>query len=205
MTQIDSAKTSVPTQQRVWMTFDDGPSVKYTPPILGILRHHEIKAIFFAVGSMIERGGRVLEQVQADGHQIGNHSYSHPDFTTLTDEQMAAEILRTEDAIAKYAMPQKIFRPPYGRRNARVDAVVAKLGYRTILWDVDPKNLKWVPQWIWPIYAIYQIRLRTSSCVLLHDVFPATSQQLDRFLRHLQLIEGLVFEHPSTLRDAVNP
>jgi peptidoglycan/xylan/chitin deacetylase (PgdA/CDA1 family) len=191
--------------RRVWLTFDDGPSAKCTPAILGILRHHEIKATFFVVGKMIEGAEKVLDQIGMDGHGLGNHSFSHSDLRSLSEEEVAREILRTEKMIARHATPRKIFRPPYGRSNAKVERVVADLGYETIPWDVDPKNLgPPVPGWIWPHYGFHVIRRRASSCVLLHDVHPATVRQLDRFLRHLKRDPKLVFEPPSTLsKDSV--
>jgi peptidoglycan/xylan/chitin deacetylase (PgdA/CDA1 family) len=189
-----------PASRRVWLTFDDGPSGKCTPAILGILRHHEIKATFFVVGMMIEVAERVLDQIDMDGHSIGNHSFSHRDFRELSEEEIALEILRTEAMIARHATPRKIFRPPRGRSNATVDRVVAGLGYETIPWDVDPKNLgPPVPGWVWPYYGVHAIRRRSSSCVLLHDIHPATVRQLDRFLRHLKRDPNVVFEPPATL------
>jgi peptidoglycan/xylan/chitin deacetylase (PgdA/CDA1 family) len=186
--------------KRLWLTFDDGPSAKYTPPILGILRHHQIKATFFVVGSMLTKGAMVVEQIEKDGHSIGNHSYSHPDLTGLTDDQIAMEIVRTEEAIVRHATPQKIFRPPYGRHNARVSGIAARLGYQMILWDVNPWNLgSPVPGWIWPRYGTYLVQRRSSSCVLLHDIHAATARHLDRFLRNLKSMDGLTFEPPVSL------
>jgi peptidoglycan/xylan/chitin deacetylase (PgdA/CDA1 family) len=187
-------------ERRVWLTFDDGPSAKCTPAILGILRHHGIKSTFFVVGRMIEKAERVLDQIDMDGHSLGNHSFSHRDLRSLSEEEVALEILRTEKMIARHTTPRKLFRPPYGRSNAKVDRVVAELGYETIPWDVDPKNLGTpVPGWFWSHYGVHVISRRPSSCVLLHDVHPATVRQLDRFLRHLKRQANVVFEPPSTL------
>jgi peptidoglycan/xylan/chitin deacetylase (PgdA/CDA1 family) len=195
-----SANLPAPRIRKVWLTFDDGPSRLYTPQVLDSLDRHGLKATFFVVGSMVIRGGAVMERLVADGHRIGNHTFSHRNLTKLADEEIANEILRTQHAIARHTVPEKIFRPPFGFHNSRVDRVVSSLGYRMILWDVNPFN--WgppVPRCIWVPLGIFLVRRHNPSCVLLHDIHSATALHLDRFIRRLTAIKHVSLEAPSTL------
>lgn len=94
----------------------------------------------------------------------------------------------------------KLFRPPYGAHNATVDAVVASLGYRTILWNVD--TVDWSKAFQpdrWVDHGTAQIAARSSSLALNHDIHRTTAANLDRFLRRIKAIRGATFGKPNTL------
>jgi peptidoglycan/xylan/chitin deacetylase (PgdA/CDA1 family) len=138
---------------RVALTFDMGGRVEPALDIMNYLVANNVRATIFMTGAMAENrntdaGRQVLGIIQANQQlfELGNHSYSHPDFRDLTDAAIADELRRTETAVAKYTtvtMPP-LFRPPYGGVDADVLRAVGALGYsRTIMWDVD--TIDWRP------------------------------------------------------------
>lgn len=102
---------------RIALTFDDGPVSPFTEQILDILRARNVPATFFVCGKNVERFPQILRRIQAEGHTIGNHTYSHEFPYFRSRKKFAAEIDRTQEAIAKATGEQPvIFRPPYGAR-----------------------------------------------------------------------------------------
>jgi peptidoglycan/xylan/chitin deacetylase (PgdA/CDA1 family) len=136
------------------LTFDMGGRVDPALDIINWLIQHQVPATIFMTGAMAENpntsaGREVLQLVAAHPElfDLGNHSYSHPDFTTLADAAIQAELTNTEVAVAKttpVAMRPR-WRPPFGAYDDRVLREVAKAGYsQTILWDVD--TIDWRPE-----------------------------------------------------------
>ena len=118
----------------------------------------------------------------------------------LNPEGIDTEIARTHDIIADYLGRDWIFRPPYGAHNARVDKVVAELGYRLVLWNVD--TLDWSAKYQpdkWVLHGIDQIRARDQSRVLNHDIHETTADNLEMFIERIKEIGGVTFRPPSTL------
>jgi peptidoglycan/xylan/chitin deacetylase (PgdA/CDA1 family) len=138
----------------VALTFDMGGRVEPALDIMNWLIAHRVSATIFMTGAMAESpnteaGREVLRLVAAhpDLFDLGNHSYSHPDFRELSREQMAQELERTEGAIAQVVgvSPRPWFRPPFGGVDADVVAGASAAGYsRTVMWDVD--TIDWRPE-----------------------------------------------------------
>jgi peptidoglycan/xylan/chitin deacetylase (PgdA/CDA1 family) len=138
----------------VALTFDMGGRVDPAIDIMNWLIANDVEATIFVTGAMVENvntnaGREVLGIIE--GHpelfEVGNHSYTHPDFRTLTPQLMADELRRTEDAIAKHSKldSRPLFRPPLGGVDDEVVSVVAEGGYdRTIMWDID--TIDWRPE-----------------------------------------------------------
>jgi peptidoglycan/xylan/chitin deacetylase (PgdA/CDA1 family) len=126
------------------MTFDDGPHPQNTPRLLNILRARNIKATFFVIGSCVDLYPQVVRRCVAEGHEIGNHSYSHRLLSKLSDSEISLELARCRDAIvAATGVPPRVMRPPYGGLLQRQrERVHAEFGYPTILWSVDPLDWK---------------------------------------------------------------
>jgi peptidoglycan-N-acetylglucosamine deacetylase len=137
----------------VALTFDMGGRVDDAVAIVTWLRDNRVPATIFITGSMVDNrytdaGRQVLALIDAnrDLFDLGNHSYSHPDFRELTAAQIADELARTEASIQRYTTvkPRPLFRPPFGAYDTRVLAAVGAAGYsRTIMWDVD--TIDWRP------------------------------------------------------------
>jgi peptidoglycan/xylan/chitin deacetylase (PgdA/CDA1 family) len=161
-------------KRRILLTFDDGPHPINTPKLLDELKRTGIRATFFVIGKKLEtsRGRDLIERAAAEGHQIGNHTYSHPHLTELTADQIREEILRTEELIGDVGKGVKILRPPYGAHNSLVHRVAQQLGYRLVLWNVDSRD--WHPnynsQGRWVDYAMGQIATQEDNIIVLaHD------------------------------------
>lgn len=135
------------TSKVIALTFDDGSDGTNIQKILDILAANKVKATFFLTGSGAEKHPQSIKNIVAKGHQIGNHSYSHPDFTKLSTAKMKAELDKTEAAIKKITgkSTKPIFRAPFGATNSAVLAAVGNAGYtHTIQWNIDSLDWKGV-------------------------------------------------------------
>ncbi len=156
------------------MTFDDGPSEKLTPELLDLLAKHHIRATFFVIGSNVVQHPEILQRAVREGHEIANHSWSHPAFGKMSDARVRTELQKTDDAIrAAIGTRPLLMRPPYGSITARQKQWIhTEFGYRTILWDVDPLD------WKRPGPSVITSRIvretRPGSIVLAHDIHPGT-------------------------------
>ncbi|MCG8400841.1 MAG: polysaccharide deacetylase family protein [Firmicutes bacterium] len=125
-----------PPPGRVLLTFDDGPHPVYTPQVLQVLQNNGVKAVFFVVGSEIERYPDLLAEINRHGHLIGNHTYTHRDITSLTPGELREEINRTGQLITDITGQQPIyFRPPRGRIAAESLATIQQMNLVTVMWD----------------------------------------------------------------------
>jgi peptidoglycan/xylan/chitin deacetylase (PgdA/CDA1 family) len=177
--------------REVVLTFDDGPHPRLTPKLLDCLAAEALKGVFFVVGTNVAaRGGRdIVARAFAEGHRIGNHTFSHPDLTKLSEEKVREELTRTEELIAEFLTEHKLFRPPYGAHNSVVDRIVSELGYHVVLWSVDSQD--WSPankptKWI--NIALNQIKTRGHSVFLCHDIHPTTVNNFPAFLNKVREI-----------------
>lgn len=184
----------------VWLTFDDGPKPATTAKILDVLSAHGITAVFFVIGKQAALHPEIIKRIAREGHRIGNHTYGHPKLTTLTRAQVKSELQRTEALIKPYVTGRKLFRPPYGAHNAMVDDVVASLGYRTVIWNVDTVdwNRAYQPA-KWVQHGLNQIRARSDSVVLNHDIWKSTADNLDLFIRRIKALGNVRFRKAAEL------
>src|SRR5713101_5996864 len=186
------------------MTFDDGPSATLTPKLLDLLAAHHIKATFFVIGENVAEHPEIVERAAHEGHEIGNHSWSHPNFAKMSDEGVRRELRRTDDAIksAIGARPT-LLRPPYGSLTARQKRWIHdEFGYQIILWDVDPLD------WKRPGPAVVCNRIlketRAGSIVLSHDIHPGTIEAMPRTFDQLEA-KGFKFVTVSELIRMARP
>ena len=160
--------TSQPAAGIVRLTFDDGPIRANTPRVLNVLSNYRVKATFFVIGQRARRYPRLVKREYREGHSVQNHTYTHPDLTTLGPVQTRRELRATNQAIEAAGVPRPYrFRPPHGLTNARVRSVGASLGLIQTLWSVDPRD------WANPPASVICRRVvtnvRPGSIVLLHD------------------------------------
>jgi len=129
----------------VALTFDDGPSAKLTPMLLDILKQRGIHATFFVVGENAAAYPDILKREIAEGHEIGNHSWNHPQLTHLSLDGIRSQIERTNDAIrAATGHNPTLLRPPYGATSPTLNRWYGKTyGLKVILWEVDPLDWKY--------------------------------------------------------------
>jgi peptidoglycan/xylan/chitin deacetylase (PgdA/CDA1 family) len=156
------------------MTFDDGPSPETTPRLLDILKQRNIKVTFFMIGQNAERNPEIVKRILADGHEIGNHSWTHPQLAKLSDDRVTEEITKTQNAIRDASgYTPTLLRPPYGSITARQkDWIENRLGLSVILWSVDPFD------WKRPGSAVIRQRILAGASpgaiILSHDIHQQT-------------------------------
>lgn len=162
--------TSVNTTSKVVaLTFDDGADGANTNKILDILAKNNVKATFFLTGSGANHHPQYIKNIAAKGHQLGNHSYSHPDFTKLTATQMKTELDRTEAIVKSLTgkTTKPIFRAPFGAVNSAVLNGVGAAGYGyTIQWNID--TIDWKGLTASQINTKVQTNIKPGSIVLMH-------------------------------------
>jgi peptidoglycan/xylan/chitin deacetylase (PgdA/CDA1 family) len=172
-----------PSARAVAITFDDGPGAR-TNDVIARLRRSGARATFFQLGDNVERYPQLARRAASVG-EIANHTYGHPDLVRLSSAAMRSELLRASNVIQRVTGRRPtLFRPPYGSRDLRVDAVVRELGLRQILWSVDTEDWRYVQAGA----LIDRIRrqLRPGGIVLFHDHGRATLTALDWLLRELE-------------------
>jgi len=153
--------------KRIALTFDDGPSPPYTEQILDILREHHVTATFFVCGSNVEKHPDLLHRIVAEGHEVGNHTYSHPFVFFKSRRRIAEEIDRTQAIIEKVAgIHPNIFRPPYGSRWFGLIPTLLERNMRLVLWSAAGYDWKKDVQGITKS-ALRQ--LKPGAVLLLHD------------------------------------
>jgi peptidoglycan/xylan/chitin deacetylase (PgdA/CDA1 family) len=160
----------------VRLTFDDGPVRANTPRVLNVLSNYRVKATFFVIGQRARRYPRLVKREYREGHSVQNHTYTHPDLTTLGNAGIRRQLRATNRAIKAAGVPRPYrFRPPYGITNARVRSVGATLGLIQTLWSVDPRD------WADPPASVICRRVvsnvRAGSIVLLHEGSGANTEE----------------------------
>lgn len=163
----------VETDERVVaLTFDDGPTARYTDEVLGILREEGVKATFFVVGTALERDLSVCQRITAEGHELGNHSYSHLPMILRPYADIREEIERTDAVIRRCGYEGEIhFRPPNGKKFLSLPLYLAWNGRTDIFWDVGPEGDRQVAADDARIAAYVLERVRPGSIVLLHLMY----------------------------------
>ena len=157
------------TQEKiVALTFDDGPYPPYTQQVLNVLKENGVPATFFVVGKNVERYPELVKRIVAEGHQLGNHTYSHPDLLKLDRGQIAAEVDKTQRLLFEITgrVPD-IMRPPHGFRDAVVMEVMAERNLKVVEWSVMCRD--WVNPGVETITRRVVSKVKSGSIILLHD------------------------------------
>ena len=168
----------------VALTFDDGPNRTYTVAILDAMKERDVVGTFFVLGNLVNRNPDVVLRMYEEGHQIGNHSMSHPFLTRLGRQGVMNELSATSDAIERVTGQRPtIFRPPYGARSSVTDDVARELGMSVIIWDVDPRD--WEFRHAPTVYNSVMANVQCGSIILLHDVRQSTVDATIRIIDSL--------------------
>jgi polysaccharide deacetylase family sporulation protein PdaB len=156
-------------EKKIAISFDAAYGDQYTPQILDILDGYNVKTTFFLVGFWIDKYGEVLEEIHRRGHEIGNHSTTHPQMSKLTVEEIKKELETTAEKIKAVTGKDPIlFRPPFGDYNNKVIETAQQLGYYSIQWDVD--SLDWKEFGVEPVVDRVLKRVNNGSIVLFHNI-----------------------------------
>ncbi len=158
-----------PHQDIVAITFDDGPNPTYTPQILDILKEKGVKATFFTVGLHVKKYPDIARRIVNEGHDIGNHTYTHKDLVPTTRRMILAQVHKTDQAIERITgVSTNLFRPPRGIYSSAVrKLLVDEEGYNLILWTVS--SVDW--RGLSPCKILRRISryTRPGAILLFHD------------------------------------
>ena len=171
----------------VALTFDDGPVPAYTDSILAVLARFEVPATFFMVGSSMQNNPGVVARVVEQGHELGNHSFSHPQFLLKFPGDIRREIESTDSLIRAAGQDGEIFmRPPYGKRLLGLPLYLRSQNRPVVLWDLEPDTYHSRAD---GMVQYVNEHVRPGSIILLHVEIPGRVQNraaLPRILSDLQ-------------------
>lgn len=172
---VTSADTS---EKVVALTFDDGPTDQ-TDEILTILKEEEVKATFFVTGREVEENLKEAKEIVAEGHELGNHSYSHERMVLKTPSFIRNEIESTDKLIRKAGYEGKIhFRPPYGKKLIGLPYYLDKHDRKTILWNIEPETYPEIASDSTKIVKHVSRNIQPGSIILLHVMYESRKESM---------------------------
>ncbi|MFJ9121893.1 polysaccharide deacetylase family protein [Streptomyces sp. NPDC102394] len=181
------------------LTFDDGPHPDNTPRVLSALRKHKVQATFFVIGENAAAFPQLVHAIAADGHVIGNHSYTHPQLTRLSADRVKDELGRTSDVIDRIlGSPPQWCRAPYGDWDTASLKICAELEMEPLGWSID--TLDWARPGVTSIEDAVTRNIRPGSIILQHDGGGDRSQTVRAVTDYLPrlLDDGYRFVRPRT-------
>ena len=155
-------------EKSVALTFDDGPHPTLTAEILEILKEYDIPATFFVVGENAKRYPSIVRRILADGHELGNHTYSHIRSDKVEKNVFEREILSCTETIHEITrQAPTLFRPPEGAINDNLRDLCKELDYRIVLWSIDTEDWRHTP----PEEIVSRVirEVKGGDIILMHD------------------------------------
>ena len=181
------------------LTFDDGPG-PYTDQLLDTLKDRGVPATFFLVGYKVEGGAATVQRAAAEGHAIGTHTWSHPVLPKLAEGAMRAEMASPIDALTAIGVHTDMIRPPYGARNATVDAVADSLGLAEVLWSVDTRD--WESLSTPSVINEAVTAAHPGAIILMHDIHPTSVAAVPDIITKLEAQGYVLVTVPELLGDS---
>jgi peptidoglycan-N-acetylglucosamine deacetylase len=183
--KIKIVKSGSPEKKVVALTFDDGPHPRVTPQLLDVLKEHQVKATFFVLGNQVKMYGSVLPRILQEGHEIGNHTFSHRFLRGMSNENINKELKETQDLIEKASgFRPHLFRPPYGAYRPNTKLLFQEHGLHVVLWSVDPED--WRKRSKDSILNTVTNKVQPGSIVVLHDIYKSTVDALPEVITTLR-------------------
>jgi peptidoglycan/xylan/chitin deacetylase (PgdA/CDA1 family) len=158
---------------RIALTYDDGPNPRFTESLLSVLERHGAHATFFLIGKWAEREPALAREVQAAGHAIGNHTFSHPTLALCAGDRVQEELSRcraaVEDAGVTFSEVDgaALMRPPWGRRRPGTLRAIRAAGYVPVIWSVT--GWDWRERETAATIAARCSKAKDGDVILLHD------------------------------------
>lgn len=170
----------------VALTFDAGSGADGAETILDALREHGVRSTFFLTGAWVKRYPEMARRIAVEGHELANHSFSHPDFTQISDDRIRSEIASTEELIREETglETKPLFRFPFGAYDARVLRALRAAGYLSIYWTLDSSD--WREETTAPDIGERVLRGAGNGFIVVHHVSPKKTGEALR-----QIIPGL--------------
>jgi len=183
---------SGPTEgNRIALTFDDGPTPGVTEPILDELKKRNIRATFFMIGQKVVAAPDLARRVAGEGHEIGNHTFSHPKLSSLPDQQVRLEIQQAQDIIADtIGIRATCFRPPYLAFRRNQAPLAQEMGLSIICGDLDSHD--WAQPGEEKIADTILSQAKCGSIIICHDLYPQTASCIGSILDKI-LERGFIF------------
>lgn len=184
---------------KIALTFDDGPHPRYTAEILEILARYNVKATFFQVGQNVTDYPDIARRVREEGHEIGNHTYSHPKLSSLADLALARELEQAADALqAITGGTPHLFRPPEGVISKQILSLAAQMEYQPVLWSVDTRD--WAHTPTAQIVRHVLSTVQDGDIILFHDYVVGSSPTPDALRQLLPALLARGFQ-PVTITE----
>ena len=172
-------------EKKIAISFDACWGASYTPDILKILRDHDLKTTFFLTGFWVEKYPEIVQEIAEEGHEIGNHTYSHPHLNTLSEEQIGEELEKVNKMIFELTgQKPNLFRPPFGEYSNKVISVAEKAGYCPIQWSID--SLDWKELGKEPMVERVTANLHPGAIVLFHNNARYTVEALPEIIAYVE-------------------
>ena len=168
-------------EKKIAITLDGMWGCKYTAKILEILREHDVEITFFFGGNWLEEYPHLVQEIAANGHEVGNHSYTHPHMAKLSKEEIMQELNRTGELIKELTGENPtLFRAPFGEYNNRLIKTSREQGYQTVQWSID--SLDWKDVSANFIVKTVMKQLDPGEIVLMHNNGQNTTQALENLI-----------------------
>ena len=165
----------------IYLTFDDGPDPQHTRPLLALLDAHKAKGTFFLQGQQVEEHGDIVADIVKGGHTLGNHSYSHANFTSLDWDGQLDEISRTDNLLSRHDGNEiHVFRPPYGKLRLNTLAMCLHRRQDIAMWTHDSFDFKLDESHV--VERMKDMPVRSGDILLFHDDGHAAIGALEQLL-----------------------
>ena len=153
----------------VALTFDDGPDEVFTPQVLDILKKYDVKATFFLIGEKVPYNKQIVKREKEEGHEIGNHTYTHINAAKKTKSEIESEVTKTQEAIKEITGEYPtLFRPPYRALSRDLCQVVKSKNMNIILWsNIDVRD--WSNPGVNSIVSTIENKVENGNIIILHD------------------------------------
>ncbi len=164
-------------EKKVAISFDAAWGAEFTPQILEIMKRYDLKTTFFLVGFWVDKYPEMVKRIAAEGHEVQNHSTTHPHSNQLTEDKIVEELTITGNKIKELTGTEPfLFRPPFGEYSNKVITAATRAGYMTIQWDVD--SLDWKETSADEIAKRVLRQVKPGSIVLFHNNGEHTTKAL---------------------------
>ncbi len=189
-----TAVISVPNEEnKIALTFDDGPHPYYTEQILDILDEYGIKATFFVVGENVQLYPELVKREIEAGHEVGNHTYSHPHMRNLSEKALSEELQKTEQVLEELCdYRPRLFRPPEGFCCNAVQNCAKTMSYQLLLWDIDTTD--WAHNPADNIVKLVLGNAKSGDIILCHDYVTKPSPTPEALRRFIPKLKAKGFE-----------
>lgn len=186
----------------VALTFDDGPAGTSTTELLKILEKEGVPATFFMIGIQVRAFPEIVAKVHEAGHEIGNHTWSHPSLPQLSVKDIRKQLQRTTQALEEITGESvKLMRPPYGATSGKVAEAAKAEGLSQIMWSTDTED--WARRNV-KTTTSRAVEVKGGGIILMHDIYPETVEAVPKILKKLRA-EGFEFVTVSTLLGETKP